>query len=170
MLNNPLLLKDITNIKGIGKKTTQILKKKKINKIFDLLFSLPYSYIDRTEKIKICDLQIGKISTVDVVVKKYSFPRVRNLPNKVICEDETGTLDCVFFNSYEGYIRKILPLNAEVTISGKINYYKNKYQLTNPTHISKDENLVKKIESKYNLTEGITNKTYEIIISSAMKV
>ena len=170
MDNYEILLKDLTNIKGIGKKTTQILKKKKINKIFDLLFSLPYSYIDRTEKIKICDLQIGKISTVDVVVKKYSFPRVRNLPNKVICEDETGTLDCVFFNSYEGYIRKILPLNAEVTISGKINYYKNKYQLTNPTHISKDENLVKKIESKYNLTEGITNKTYEKIISSTMKV
>ena len=29
-----------------------------------------------------------------------------------------------FFNSYEGYIRKILPLNETVTISGKINYFK----------------------------------------------
>ena len=31
-------------------------------------------------------------------------------------------IDCVFFNTYEGYIRKILPLNEEVTVSGKINY------------------------------------------------
>ena len=52
--------------------------------------------------------------------QKYLFPRVRNLPNRVNCEDETGKIDCIFFNSYEGYVRKILPLNEEITISGKI--------------------------------------------------
>ena len=89
--------------------------------IFDLLWRLPKSYTDRTKIDKINEIQIGKIHTLTVVVNKYSFPRIRNLPNRVICEDETGKFDCVFFNSYEGYIRKILPLNEEVTISGKIN-------------------------------------------------
>ena len=169
MNNYEYLLKDLTNIKGIGKKTSNILKKKKINKVIDLIFSLPYSYIDRTQKFKICDLQIGKICTVDILVKKYSFPRIRKLPNRVICVDETGTLDCVFFNSYEGYIRKILPLNEKITISGKINYYKNRYQITNPTHVSKDSNLIKKIQNKYNLTEGLSEKNYEKIINGVLK-
>ncbi len=168
MNNYQFLLSDLTHIKGIGEKTANILKKKSINKIFDLLFSLPYSYTDRTQKFKIKDLQVGKVCTVDVFIKKYSFPRVKNLPNKVICEDETGILDCVFFNSYEGYIRKILPINNEVTISGKINYYKNRYQITNPTYVSKESHLITKVQNKYNLTEGITEKTYEKIIAQVL--
>ena len=87
---------------------------------------------------------------------KYNFPRIRNLPNKVFCKDETGELDCIFFNSYEGYVKKILPLNKEVTISGKINRYKDKYQLTNPKYISENSSLVKDKHNRYSLTDGIT--------------
>ena len=163
------LLKDLTKIKGIGKKTAEIFKKKKINNLFDLLWRLPQSYTDRTKKNKVNELQIGKIHTLTVTVKKYSFPRVRNLPNRVFCEDETGKIDCVFFNSYEGYIKKILPLNEKVTISGKINYYNKKYQITNPTYVSKDSNVIEKIHSKYSLTEGITEKKYNKIINQILK-
>ena len=148
--NYEYLLKDLTELKGVGKKTTEILKKKKINNLFDLLWRLPQSYIDRTQKNQINELQIGKIHTLKVLVKKYLFPRIRNLPSIVICEDSTGTIDCVFFNSYEGYIRKILPLNEEVTISGKISYFNKKYQITNPTYVSKDNTLIEKIHTKYN--------------------
>ena len=152
------LLQDINRIKGIGSKTTKLFKKKNINTIFDLLWSIPRDSIDRTNLVKINELKIGKIATIEVIVKKYSFPRIRRLPNKVICEDDTGSIDCVFFNSYEGYIRKILPLNDTVTISGKINYFKKKYQITNPTYVSKDSSIIKKIHNKYSLTEGISEK------------
>tara|TARA_A100001015_G_scaffold75758_1_gene84080 strand:- start:2348 stop:4399 length:2052 start_codon:yes stop_codon:yes gene_type:complete len=167
--NYEYLLEDLTKLKGVGKKTTEILKKKKINNLFDLLWRLPQSYTDRTQKNKINELQIGKIHTVKVLVKKYSFPRVRNLPNRVNCEDNTGKIDCVFFNSYEGYIRKILPLNEEVTISGKISYFNKKYQITNPTYVSKNNTLIEKIHSKYSLTEGITEKVYNKIIEQILK-
>ena len=156
--NYKYLLENLTALKGVGKITTHVLKKKKINNIFDLLWRLPQSYTDRSEKSNINQLQIGKIHTLKVFVKKYSFPRIRNLPNRVTCEDATGKIDCVFFNSYEGYIRKILPLNEEVTISGKINFFNKKYQITNPTYVSKDNSLIEKIHSKYSLTEGITEK------------
>ena len=167
--NYEYLLQDLSKLKGVGKKTAEILKKKKINNLFDLLWRLPKSYTDRTEKNKINEIQIGKIHTLTVVVKKYSFPRIRNLPNRVICEDETGKIDCVFFNSYEGYIRKILPLNEEVTISGKINYFNKKYQITNPKYISKDNSLIAKIHTKYSLTEGISEKIYYKIIDQILK-
>ena len=83
--NYEYLLSDLTKLKGVGTKTTNLLKKKKINNIFDLLWKLPKSYIDRSRSIKIKDLKIGEIQTVTVVPKKYSFPRIRNLPNRVIC-------------------------------------------------------------------------------------
>ena len=169
MENYKFLLQDLTKIRGIGKKTAEILKKKKINNLVDLIFKLPQSFTDRTKTFKINELQIGKISTIKIVVKKYSFPRIRNLPNKVTCEDETGTIDCVFFNSYEGYIRKILPLNEEVTISGKINYFKKKYQITNPTYVSKESSLIQRIHNKYSLTEGISEKVYNKLIFQVLK-
>ena len=142
--NYGYLLSDLTKLTGVGKKTMAILKKKKINNIFDLLWRLPKSYTDRSLRSKINELQIGKIHTIKIIPIKYQFPRVRNLPNRVNCEDETGKIDCIFFNSYEGYIRKILPLNEEITISGKITLFKNKYQITNPTYVSKDSSLIER--------------------------
>ena len=169
MYNYEFLLRDINTIKGIGSKTTKLFKKKNINTIFDLIWSLPRNFTDRTNVLTINELQIGKICTVVVDVKKYNFPRVRRLPNRVNCADNTGEIDCIFFNSYEGYIKKILPLNSRVTISGKVNYYKGRYQITNPTHISNDANSIKKIHSNYSLTDGLTEKKYLSIIEYVLK-
>ena len=163
------LVSDISSIKGIGTKTTKLFKKKNINTVFDLLWSLPRDYTDRTQISKINELQLGKVQTLVVNVEKYSFPRIRNLPNKVICGDETGKLECIFFNSYEGYIRKILPLKSKVTISGKISFYKNKYQITNPTHVSTDINKIKTIHSSYSLTEGLSEKKYLTIVNTVLE-
>ncbi len=168
MSNYEYLLSDINSINGIGVKTANLFKKKNINTIFDLIWSLPQNYVDRTNLVKVNELQIGKIQTVNVYVKKYNFPRIRNLPNKVICEDETGKLECIFFNSYEGYIRKILPLNTKIIISGKIGFYNKKYQITNPTHIYNDINSIKKIFSTYSLTEGLNEKRYNKVINKVL--
>ncbi len=169
MLSYDYLLSDISTIKGIGTKIGKLFRKKNIHTIFDLLWNLPRDFIDRSNVYPIKELQVGKIQTVTVVVKKYNFPRIRNLPNKVICEDETGKLECIFFNSYEGYVKKILPINTKVTISGKIGYYNKKYQITNPTHLSKDPNSVKKIDKSYSLTEGLNSKLYNKIIQEVLK-
>ena len=163
--NYEYLLADLSTLKGVGKKTTSLLKKKKINNLFDLLWKLPKSYTDRSLSSKIKDLRIGEDQTIIVFPKKYNFPRIRNLPNRVVCADNTGEIDCVFFNSYEGYIKKILPLGKEVTISGKIGIFRNKYQITNPKYLSEDSSLVKQKHNKYSLTEGISEKFYNRIIN-----
>ena len=163
--NYKYLLSDLSSLKGVGIKTTNLLKKKKINNIFDLLWKLPKSYTDRSLSSKVKDLKIDETQTVTIIPQKYLFPRVRNLPNRVLCKDETGEIDCVFFNSYEGYIRKILPIGKEVTISGKIKYFRNKYQLTNPKYISEDSSFIKQKHNSYSLTDGISEKVYNKIIS-----
>ena len=167
--NYKYLLSDLSNLKGVGIKTTQILKKKNINTIFDLLWKLPKSSTDRSLSSKIKDLKIDEIQTITIIPKKYSFPRIRNLPNKVICYDETGEIDCIFFNSFEGYIRRILPLGKEITVSGKIGNFRNKYQITNPKYISADETLIKKKHNTYSLTEGISENIYNKIIAQIIK-
>jgi ATP-dependent DNA helicase RecG len=163
------LLSDLSVLKGVGIKTTNLLKKKKINNIFDLLWKLPKSSTDRSLSSQISELRIGEVQTITVIPQKYSFPRIRNLPNRVLCSDKTGKIDCIFFNSYEGYVKKILPLGKEVTISGKIGYFRNKYQLTNPKYISQDSSLIKRKHIAYSLTEGISEKVYNKIINQIIE-
>ena len=165
------LFKNVSILDGVGSKTIKLLKKKKIEKISDLLWNFPQGFTDRTNIQTLDKLEIGKITTIKVKVIKYNFPRIRNLPNKVICEDENGKIDIIFFNSREGYIRKILPLNTTVVISGKINYFKKKYQITNPAYIvpAFKEDYVNKIIPKYSLTEGLTEKIYRKLIEQVLK-
>ena len=162
--NYKYLLSDLSTLKGVGPKTVNLLKKKKINNIFDLLWKLPRTFTDRSLSSKIRDLHIGENQTITIIPQKYYFPRIRNLPNKVLCTDDTGELDCIFFNSYEGYVKKILPLGKEITISGKINRFRNRYQLTNPKYISENSSLIRKKHNTYSLTDGISEKVYNKII------
>ncbi|WP_440670479.1 ATP-dependent DNA helicase RecG [Candidatus Pelagibacter sp. HIMB1483] len=168
--NYQYLLSDLNKLKGVGNKTASLLKKKKINTIFDILWKLPKSYTDRSKSSKIKDLKIGEIQTITIIPQKYQFPRIKNLPNRVICKDDTGEIECVFFNSYEGYIKKILPIGNEITLSGKIKYFRNKYQLTNPKYISEDSSLIKQKHNTYSLTEGISEKIYNKIISQILQL
>jgi ATP-dependent DNA helicase RecG len=160
------LFEDVSTIKGVGKKLATYLRKKKIEKVNDLLWNLPYSFTDRSEAVTLDKLEIGKIFTIKVKVIKYNFPRIRNLPNRVFCKDEFGEIDLIFFNSREGYVRKILPIGEWVAVSGKINFFRNKYQITNPLYVEQIERieLIKKIIPKYSLTEGLSEKIYSNII------
>ena len=164
------LTKNVATLNGVGVKIRKLLKKKKIEKISDLLWTLPQDYTDRSNLQTLDKLEIGKITTIKVKVVKYNFPRIRNLPNKVMCEDNVGKIDIVFFNSREGYIRKILPINSQVVISGKINYFKKKYQITNPAYIVpvEKEAYVNKVIPKYSLTEGLTEKVYRKLIEQVL--
>ena len=156
---------DVDKLKGVGNQLSKYLKKRKIEKIKDIILNLPYSETDRSKIYKLNELEIGKIQTIKVIVKKLNFPRIRNLPNKIICEDETGNIDIVYFNSREGYLRKLFPVNKTVIISGKINYFNKKYQITNPDYVTSLDNqsYVTKNIPKYNLTKGINEKKYRSI-------
>ena len=163
--NKDFIFQGVNKLSGVGPQLTKYLKKKKIEKIKDIILHIPFSETDRSRIYKLNQLEIGKIQTIKVLVKKLNFPRVRNLPNKIICEDETGKIDIVYFNSREGYLRKIFPLNEYVIISGKITFFRNSYQITNPdyvTSLNKKDYVIKNIP-KYALTKGINEKKYRSI-------
>ena len=169
MNDHEYLLSNIQNIKGIGKKTSQLFKRKNINTIFDLLWHLPTSKIENSKVTNISDIQIGKLQTIKLTPLKYNFPRIRRLPNRVVCQSNDIKIDCVFFNSYEGYIKKILPLNTEIIISGKINFFRNKYQITNPTQVKESNENILETQNKYSLTDGLTINKYNNIINEVLK-
>ncbi len=164
-MKKDFIFEEIIQLKGVGPQLSKYLKKKRIEKVKDIILNLPYSETDRSKIYKLNELEIGRIQSIKVLVKKLNFPRLRNLPNKISCEDETGKIEIVYFNSREGYLRKLFPVNEWVIISGKINYFNKKYQITNPEYVVLLENqdyVIKNIP-KYNLTKGINEKKYRKI-------
>jgi len=159
------IFEDVNKLKGVGTQLSKYLKKKRIEKIKDIILNLPYSETDRSKIYKLDELEIGKTQTIQVKVKKLNFPRIRNLPNKIICTDNKGEIDIVYFNSREGYLRKIFPLNEWVIVSGKINFFRNKYQITNPEYVTSLENkdYIATNIPKYSLTKGLNEKKYRSI-------
>ena len=165
-----LLFKKVSSIKGVGKKLSAYLKTKKIEKISDLLLNFPYSFTDRTTLVKTNQLENGKLVTIKLKVIKYNFPRKKNLPNTIICEDEFGKINLTYFNSNEFYLRNILKLNSWVVVSGKVNFFRGKYQITNPDYVTKLDKIdfVNKLVPKYYLTEGLSENQYRIILDKAI--
>ena len=171
VLKKDFIFQDVNKIKGVGEKLSKYLRKKRIEKIKDILLNLPYSETDRSQLSKLGTVVTGRINTIKVLVKKLNFPRIRNLPNKIICEDETGEIEIVYFNSREGYLRKIFPLNKWIIASGKVSSFRNKIQMTNPDYVTNIENsdyVIKNIP-KYNLTKGINEKKYRFISEQITK-
>ena len=165
LVKKDFIFQDVRKLKGIGSQLSKYLKKRKIEKIKDILLNLPYSETDRSKISQLNELEIGKIQTIKVLIKRLNFPRIRNLPAKIICEDKSGKIEIIYFNSREGYLRKIFPLNQWVIISGKVSLFKEKYQITNPDYVTtldKKEYVVKNIP-KYTLTKGINEKKYRSI-------
>ncbi len=169
MSNFEYLLSPINKIKGVGKKTLSSFNKKKIFTIFDLLWHLPLSRIETAEDTEINDLQEGKNYNIKVRPIKYNFPRIRNLPNRVICEKKGVKLDCIFFNSYETYIKKLLPLNEEVIIHGKANKFRNKFQFVNPVGKKINNLNITNDYNKYSLSDGLTLNKYNQVINRVLQ-
>ena len=170
-MKKDFIFSEVIKLKGIGPQLSKYLKRRKIEKIKDIILNLPYSETDRSKIFNVNSLEVGKIQTLKILVKKLNFPRIKNLPNKINCEDNTGQIDIIYFNSREGYLRKLYPINNWVIVSGKVSYFNKKYQITNPDYVTSIDNkeYVLKNIPKYNLTKGINEKKYRSISEQVIK-
>ena len=58
------LFQNVSILDGVGTKTIKLLKKKKIEKISDLLWNFPQGFTDRSNLQTLDKLEIGKITTI----------------------------------------------------------------------------------------------------------
>lgn len=162
----------VTALPGVGPRTAKLFEKLcGGDRVLDLLWHKPIDFIDRRFAPKIKDAPAGQICTLTVHVHKH-FPNERkNQPYKVWCTDETGTINLVFFNPHRDYIEKNLPVGATVIVSGKVDYYNGKSQITHPDAIGslEDRAQIETLEPVYPLTAGLTNKTMRKTIHHALE-
>ena len=166
------LFQPLDTLKGIGPKLKSRLKYLVGNYVIDLIWHLPNGFIDRSYKPCINDAEIGRVASIKCKVIKHTPSFRRNIPYRVVCEDNTGRLNLVWFNSRKDYLEKLLPLDKEIIISGKIDFYKDTKQITHPEYIisAEEEDELPNVESTYSLTQGLTNKVVRSNIGRILKI
>jgi ATP-dependent DNA helicase RecG len=167
------------SLAGIGPRLVVLLAKAlpmppNVNepRIIDLLWHLPTGIVDRRAEPSIAHAAPGSIATLKVrVLRHRPSPRGnKKAPYKVSCEDETGRLDLVFFHADRRFLERQLPEGEERFISGRIEQYGQKLQMTHPDYIVPPDarSELPLLEPVYGLTAGLSGKVLYKAIRQAL--
>lgn len=161
----------IETIKGIGERSYKLASKLVGDKVADMLWHLPSGIIDRRYAPKISEAIPGRIATISAKVIEHLPPKTSKQPYKVMVADETGEMTLIFFKVYADSIKKNLPLGEMRVISGKTESFNGMLQMSHPDFIGKlsDIDEIKKVETVYPLTAGISNKMLSKWIKQALQ-
>ncbi|MGO4683622.1 ATP-dependent DNA helicase RecG [Hyphomicrobium sp. 2TAF46] len=165
---NPLFASAQT-LSGIGPRLILLLKKclalppgVSEPRVIDVLWHMPTGVIDRRSQPQLAAAVPGTIVTLELRVLKHKpSPRGNTkAPYKVTCEDDTGRIDLVFFHSEHKFIERQLPEGEIRFVSGRIERYGEKLQMTHPDYIVSPEarDDMPLLEPVYPLTAGLSGK------------
>lgn len=151
----------VTNVRGVGPRMAQSLKKLGIETLNDLLFFLPRRYDDYTKLRQINKLLPGTTKvTIIGTVRKTEIHIGRNNRKDFYMEvdDGSGTLIVIFFGQ-QFLVRSIRP-GMQVVLSGGTSSFNGRIRMINPEWEKLDaENLhTVGIVPVYPLTEGLSGR------------
>ena len=154
---------DIEEIKGIGAKTANILRRLNINNLYDLLTYYPfrYEYIKRSD---INALVNDKIIMDGVVLNNALVTYLKNHKDKMSFRLNTGTniFNVSIFN--RGYLKNKIIVGSSVTVFGK---YDRKRNMIVASDIKLSKLPLKPIiEPVYHVTTGITSSILNTLIKN----
>lgn len=174
------LFAPLSSLPGLGAKRTALFLRLLDGKgreptLLDLLFHLPVSVIDRSNRPKIREIlaqkRIGQTVTLAVTVSAHIPPRARfgTAPYKVLVEDGTGDVTLVFFNGKAEWLMANLPVGEQRYVSGTIALYDGHLQMEHPKIMgSAAFTRLPPFEPVYPLTEGLTQTIVQMAISNAL--
>ncbi|MGF9567437.1 ATP-dependent DNA helicase RecG [Neorhizobium sp. JUb45] len=171
------LFSPVSALAGVGPKLADMIAKVTGRedaddcRVVDLLFHAPFSLIDRRNRPGIALAPQGTIVTIEGRVDRHMPPPARtNQPYRVFLHDETGELALTFFRAKGNWLEKTLPIDEQVMVSGKVDWFNGRASMIHPdfmVKVSEAENLPL-VEPVYPLTAGLSPKTLRKAIEHAV--
>ena len=162
------LTDDVTELKGIGAKKAGLLADAGIHTLGDLIMRFPRKYEDRRTETPVMSLVPGKdqLITVRIVSRRYSgFRYKKKSPLMLLAEDDTGTIEIVFFNG--AYIANLFNVGSEYSFYGRVSENRGALQMVHPEfHRSGDPLDIRGIIPVYPAIEGISQNEFRKLVKS----
>ncbi len=111
----------LAEVKGIGPRFQEKLKKLHLETVKDLLWYFPFRYEDFSNIVAIKDLKIGQHATIQGIIQSIKLRRTwkrRMFIVEALVGDETGNIRAVWFN--QRFLITMLKKGSRVNLAGKI--------------------------------------------------
>ncbi|HEY5336774.1 MAG TPA: ATP-dependent DNA helicase RecG [Rhizomicrobium sp.] len=164
------LFAETPTLPGVGPKIAKLIARAAGTRLLDLIFDLPVGMVDRSYRPKLIAAQEGRIVTAEVNVLEHTPPRDRRQPYKVHCTDNSAAIVLVFFHAHTDYLTKLLPVGTRRLISGRLERFGGRLQMTHPDFVLTPEEAASlpAQEPVYRLTEGLTAKPMTKAVRAAV--
>ncbi|MDO1583640.1 ATP-dependent DNA helicase RecG [Rhizobium oryzicola] len=172
------LFSPVASLSGVGPKLAELLAKLTNRedaddcRVVDLLFHAPSSIVDRRNQPGIALAPQGVIVTITGRVDRHQPPprEKPNMPYRVFVHDETGELALTFFKVKGNWLEKALPIDEQVIVSGKVDWFNGRASMVHPdlmVKASEAENMPL-VEPVYPMTAGLMPKVLRKAVDGAL--
>jgi len=154
---NPLFA-EVEVLKGIGPTLAKPLHRLGLNRVVDVLFHLPVSWIDRRKVEALDEADVGRTITILLTARDYRQSGGRG-PFRIFAEDKAGNYVTLTYFNNPGWGKKQLPLGEPRILSGRLDRYGQELQIVHPDHVVPpgEAATIPEREPVYPLSEGLTN-------------
>ena len=154
---NPLFA-EVEVLKGIGPALARPLHKLRLDRVVDILFHLPVSWIDRKRVAALDEADVGRTITLALTARDYRQSGGRG-PFRIFAEDEAGHYVTLTYFNNPGWGKKQLPLGERRLVSGRLDRYGQELQMVHPDYVllPAEAAQIPEREPVYPLSEGLTN-------------
>ena len=133
----------LTALKGVGPKRAELLARKGLQTILDLLFFIPIRYEDRTQITPIDQAEEDRQVLVRgrvVYGREEQFYPSRKRLYKILLKDTSGSLELIWFRYRKPHLNSLAAPGVELLAFGRI--YKNRgiRQMAHPDITMTDKN------------------------------
>ena len=144
-----------TSLRGIGPTVAALMARATGGeRVIDLLFHMPESYLDRSARPTIRDARAGQIATMEVEVVRHERPANSRQPWRIVVRDDTGIAELAFFK----FTREAqMPPGARLLVSGKVDIFNGRVTIAHPEHVvpADQPDRIPAIEPVWPLTAGL---------------
>ena len=150
----------ISQLPGVGPKIEGLFNRMGIYRYIHFLWHIPYNLIKREKHRNIHEAKINSLVTLKLKILEHKPSRFKRQPYRIHCLCEDTPIDIVYFYARHPVIRSTLPIGKERYVSGKLEFFRNNFQITHPSYVIKAEHLneMKDVEPIYGLTAGLSQR------------
>ena len=162
-------------VKGVGPKIGQLLARKGLKTVEDLLFFLPRKYEDRRVVKPIARIEAGKRETVvGTVVRAEIHPYKKRKVFEAVIRDDTAALKAKWFKGSFAYLRNTFKPGLRVILTGELRLYQFEPEMIHPDYEILEEGEDSRLHFKrivpiYSETEGLGQKQLRRILLHAVE-
>ena len=149
------LFQPLTSLKGIGPAQARLMARVTgRDRIIDLLFRLPESYVDRRARPTVAQARPGTVATLALELVRHEQPANPRQPHRLVARDDTGSIDLLYFNRPPP---RFAVAGGRYLVSGQVTDFNGRLQINTPDYLVPAERpgQFPWIDPVWPLTEGL---------------